>query len=156
MEKKEQDIKNIIDDKTKDVSVPETLHPEQIEKMLKRENVKNKQRNKKIYRTVEILAACAVFAVGIFAYGNLKKQPEQKGENKSVVISKSHTIASAQSYDEIYSYMEAQQEELEVLEDAALYDTGVTAEYGDRLITLSTCEYSAQNGRLVVVAKKVG
>lgn len=37
----------------------------------------------------------------------------------------------------------------------ALYDTGATAEYGDRLITLSTCEYSAQNGRLVVVAKKV-
>ena len=37
----------------------------------------------------------------------------------------------------------------------ALYDTGVTAEYGDKLITLSTCEYSAQNGRLVVVAKKI-
>ena len=36
-----------------------------------------------------------------------------------------------------------------------MYDTGVTAEYGDRLITLSTCEYSAQNGRLVVVAKKI-
>ena len=40
--------------------------------------------------------------------------------------------------------------------ELALYDTGVTAEYGDRLITLSTCEYSAQNGRLVVVAKMVG
>jgi len=39
--------------------------------------------------------------------------------------------------------------------ELAFYDTGVTAEYGDRLITLSTCEYSAQNGRLVVVAKKV-
>ena len=37
----------------------------------------------------------------------------------------------------------------------ALYDTGVTAEYGDRLITLSTCEYSRQNGRMVVVAKKI-
>ena len=36
----------------------------------------------------------------------------------------------------------------------ALYDTGVTADYGDRLITLSTCEYSATNGRLVVVAKR--
>ena len=35
-----------------------------------------------------------------------------------------------------------------------MYETGVNAEYGDRLITLSTCEYSAQNGRLVVVAKK--
>ena len=38
--------------------------------------------------------------------------------------------------------------------ELALYDTGVTAQYGDKLITLSTCEYSAQNGRLVVVAKK--
>lgn len=27
--------------------------------------------------------------------------------------------------------------------------------YGDKLISLSTCEYSAANGRLVVVAKKL-
>jgi len=39
--------------------------------------------------------------------------------------------------------------------ELSLYDTGVTAEYGDKLITLSTCEYSNTNGRLVVVAKKV-
>ena len=39
--------------------------------------------------------------------------------------------------------------------ELALYDTGVTAEYGDKLITLSTCEYSRNNGRMVVVAKKV-
>lgn len=37
----------------------------------------------------------------------------------------------------------------------ALYDTGVKAVYGDKLISLSTCEYSSPNGRLVVVAKKV-
>lgn len=37
----------------------------------------------------------------------------------------------------------------------SLYDTGVTAELGDRLITLSTCEYSRTNGRMVVVAKLV-
>ena len=37
----------------------------------------------------------------------------------------------------------------------ALYDTGVTAEYGDQLLTLSTCEYSRTNGRMVVVAKKI-
>ena len=35
----------------------------------------------------------------------------------------------------------------------SLYDTGVTASYGDKLITLSTCEYTQLNGRLVVVAK---
>ena len=31
----------------------------------------------------------------------------------------------------------------------------MTVEYGDRLLTLSTCEYSRQNGRMVVVAKKI-
>lgn len=38
-------------------------------------------------------------------------------------------------------------------ETMTTYDTGVTAEYGDKLITLSTCEYSRTNGRMVVVAK---
>ena len=37
----------------------------------------------------------------------------------------------------------------------ALYDTGVSAQYGDKLICLSTCEYSRVNGRLVVVAKRI-
>lgn len=37
----------------------------------------------------------------------------------------------------------------------SLYDTGLEAEYGDKLITLSTCEYSRENGRMVIVARKV-
>lgn len=39
--------------------------------------------------------------------------------------------------------------------ELSFYDTGVSAEYGDQLITLSTCEYSRDNSRLVVVAKRV-
>ena len=39
--------------------------------------------------------------------------------------------------------------------DKALYDTGVTAEFGDNLITLVTCAYHTDNGRFVVVAKYV-
>lgn len=35
------------------------------------------------------------------------------------------------------------------------FETGVTAEYGDKLICLSTCEYTMDNGRFVVVAKRV-
>ena len=35
------------------------------------------------------------------------------------------------------------------------YDTGFTAEYGDKLLTLSTCEYTHTNGRFVVVAKLI-
>lgn len=41
------------------------------------------------------------------------------------------------------------------VKEKALYDTGVTAEYGNKLVTLSTCEYSNTNGRLVLVAKRV-
>lgn len=36
-----------------------------------------------------------------------------------------------------------------------LYKTGYTAAHGDELITLSTCEYTYENGRFVVVAKKI-
>ena len=35
------------------------------------------------------------------------------------------------------------------------YDTGVDINYGDKLITLSTCEYSEKNGRMVIVAKQI-
>ena len=34
----------------------------------------------------------------------------------------------------------------------SIYDTGITPEYGGKLVCLSTCEYSRQNGRLVVAA----
>ena len=37
---------------------------------------------------------------------------------------------------------------------SSLYDTGVTAKYGEQLITLSTCDYEQENGRFVVVAVK--
>ena len=40
------------------------------------------------------------------------------------------------------------------VKELALYDTGISATYGDKLITLSTCEYSFENGRMVVVAKR--
>ena len=39
--------------------------------------------------------------------------------------------------------------------ESEYYNTDVSCSYGDKLITLSTCEYSQENGRLVVVAKKV-
>lgn len=38
--------------------------------------------------------------------------------------------------------------------EKSLYDTGVTAEYGQQLITLITCTYQTENGRFVVVARE--
>ena len=57
-------------------------------------------------------------------------------------------LRDAQSPEEFDAYIDK-------CKELSLYDTGVSAEYGDKLITLSTCEYSRTNGRLVVVAKKV-
>ncbi|MCM1191458.1 MAG: class B sortase [Butyrivibrio sp.] len=41
------------------------------------------------------------------------------------------------------------------IKELSLYDTGVTAEFGDCFLTLSTCAYHVENGRFVVVAKEV-
>lgn len=43
---------------------------------------------------------------------------------------------------------------IEEVLSASLYDLGVTAEYGDRLLTLSTCSYHTEDGRFVVVARE--
>ena len=37
----------------------------------------------------------------------------------------------------------------------SMYDTGISPQWGDKLICLSTCEYSKENGRLVVAAVRV-
>lgn len=44
---------------------------------------------------------------------------------------------------------------IENAKKASIYDTGVTAKYGDQLLTLSTCEYSQEDGRFAVVFKKI-
>ena len=44
---------------------------------------------------------------------------------------------------------------MEEMAKMSLYDTGVTAQFGDQLLTLSTCDYQEEAGRFVVVAKRV-
>lgn len=41
------------------------------------------------------------------------------------------------------------------IKELSLYDTGITAEFGDTFLTLSTCAYHVTDGRLVVVAKRI-
>ncbi len=59
-----------------------------------------------------------------------------------------------------YNFINADTEEefnyyIENVKAMALYDTGITPVFGDELLALSTCEYSQENGRLVVVARKI-
>lgn len=68
--------------------------------------------------------------------------------NESEIVFKYYQFIDANSEQEFDSYMEE-------MASMSLYDTGVTAEYGDQLLTLSTCDYQEKNGRFVVVAKKI-
>lgn len=79
--------------------------------------------------------------------------------NLNQIAQKAHTlnVVDVQRY---YHFVNAEDEAafdefIAECKALALYDTGVTAEYGDKLITLSTCEYSRTNGRMVIVAKLV-
>ena len=59
-----------------------------------------------------------------------------------------------------YEFTDPQTEEefnegIEYFKKKAFYDTGLTAEFGDRLLMLVTCSYHVDDGRLVVVAREV-
>lgn len=59
-----------------------------------------------------------------------------------------------------YNFTDAADEEafneyVTFIEENQAYDTGVDIQYGDQLLTLSTCAYQTANGRFVVVAKRV-
>ncbi|MDQ0113230.1 class B sortase [Paenibacillus harenae] len=66
---------------------------------------------------------------------------------KSDDVFKYYQIEKASTAAEFDSYIQN-------IKKLALYDTGVSARHGDKLIVLSTCEYSTENGRLAVVARK--
>ena len=51
--------------------------------------------------------------------------------------------------------METFAEYVRNVQERQLYSTGLTALYGDHLLTLSTCDYYYGNGRFVVVAREV-
>ena len=80
------------------------------------------------------------------------------GEYEIVCVFKT-SVYSADGF-KYYHFVDAANAEefnayLSTCQALALYDTGVSAQYGDRLLTLSTCEYSRTNGRMVVVAKLI-
>ena len=68
--------------------------------------------------------------------------------NEDDIVFKYYQFIEANSETEFNSYMQ----EMSAL---SLYDTGVTAEFGDNLLTLSTCDSSQTDGRFVVVAKRI-
>lgn len=77
-----------------------------------------------------------------------------------IAVFRSQVYKKSQDVFKFYKFFQADtQEEFDDfynnIKDLSLYDTGVTAEFGDRFITLSTCVYHVEQGRFVVVAKEI-
>ena len=47
------------------------------------------------------------------------------------------------------------EEYLSGIQKLSIYDTGGSAEYGDQLVTLSTCDRSIEDGRFIIVGRKI-
>ena len=73
----------------------------------------------------------------------------KRGEYEIIAVFK--TVAYSSEGFRYYDFVNAEDENdfnayIAKCKELALYDTGVTAEYGDRLITLSTCEFTEAMG----------
>ena len=76
-----------------------------------------------------------------------------------IAVFRSQVYKKTDQVFKFYKFFEADtQEEFDDfynnIKAMSLYDTGVTAEFGDHFLTLSTCSYHVSTGRFVVVAKE--
>lgn len=62
---------------------------------------------------------------------------------------KYHEFIDAGNQEDFYAFIE------EIKKQAVYINENNTAEYGDKLLTLSTCSYNTSNERFVVMAKKI-
>ena len=77
-----------------------------------------------------------------------------------IAVFRSQVYKKTDDVFKFYKFFQANTEEefndfYDNIKDLSIYDTGVTAEFGDCFLTLSTCVYHVTNGRFVVVAKEV-
>lgn len=86
--------------------------------------------------------------------------PEEDAEYEIIAVFLSRVYyKTEQNVFRYYNFINAENEAeyneyVQNSKAASLYNIEATAEYGDQLITLTTCEYSQEDGRFVVVGRK--
>lgn len=83
----------------------------------------------------------------------------QQREYEIIAVFKSQIYRKSETVFKHYNFLNAEDaaaynEYIASIKALSLYDTGVTAAYGDELITLATCAYHVKNGQMVIVARK--
>lgn len=84
----------------------------------------------------------------------------ERGTYEVIAVILSRALSVDEEGFRYYSYLDfANEEDFDYywknISEMSLYEPDVIPEYGDKLITLSTCEYSQEDGRLAVIARKV-
>ena len=84
----------------------------------------------------------------------------ETGKYQIIAVLKSRVLYQEEEgfrYYQLFNYQTKAKfkECIEFMKQSQLYDLGETLQYGDKLLMLSTCDYSQENGRLVVVGKKI-
>ena len=84
----------------------------------------------------------------------------EKGTYQVMYVFRSKLYQDSEITFKYYQFIDANSAQefdsnMRAMAEMSYYDTGVTATYGDRLLTLSTCDNQEQDGRFVVVAKKI-
>lgn len=84
----------------------------------------------------------------------------EKREYELISVFYSQVYMNTDDVFKYYNFFQADTQEefdnwYENIKAMSLYDTGVTAEYGDEFITLSCCSYQVEDGRFVVVGKRI-
>ncbi len=83
----------------------------------------------------------------------------EQREYAIIAVFESQTYRKSDTVFKHYNFLNADNEAefdeyISNIKGLSLYDTGVTASYGDELLTLVTCAYHTDNGQFVVVARK--
>lgn len=85
---------------------------------------------------------------------------EEVSKYQIIAVFQSQVYLKSQDVFKYYFFKDAENEEefnnyIENVKKLSLYNIAETAQYGDQLITLSTCDYHVEDGRFAIVAKKV-
>lgn len=84
----------------------------------------------------------------------------ERGTYEIISVVKTKDYSEDESHYRFYDHIELDSEEefREYVDNAkknAEFHIETTAEFGDRLITLSTCDYWTEDGRILIIAKKI-
>lgn len=84
----------------------------------------------------------------------------EKREYELISVFRSQVYKKSDKVFKYYQFFQADTEDefqtwYRNIKEMALYDTGVTAQFGDEFITLTCCAYHVEDGRFVVVGKRI-